>query len=155
MNAICIDRRRDLVRTGLMIAIVLSLIGGARAATPATVDCEARAARAHQVLLADSMENWEPLDDRSVLIWTEHSPRAHLVRLDRAVAGLAAAAVIYLVDADSDGYISPCGRDGVVIGERPGDRQVARIASIELLSARRTADLDPGMHAAFQDSLQL
>src|SRR5690348_27136 len=106
-----------------MIAFVLSLIGGAGAATPATLDGEARAARAHQVVLADSMENWEPLDDRSVLIWTEHSPRARLVRLDRAVAGLADAAVIYLVDADSDGYISPCGRDGIVIGDRPGGRQ--------------------------------
>ena len=146
MNAICIDHRRGFVRSGLVITTLLVLLAAVHAATATTLGCETRAARAHRVLIADRMENWEPLDDRTVLIWTKHSGRAHLLRIDREITGLTDAAVLYLVDADGDGRITPCGRDGIVIGDGAEVMQVARIASIELLSAKRTAELDRGAH---------
>jgi hypothetical protein len=155
VNALCIGRCGDFIRSILVTVVLLAHPAVTHAATAATSACEAHAARAHQILLADSMDNWEPLDDRTVLIWTKHSARAHLVRLDRAVVGLADAAMIYLVDADRDGRISPCGRDGIVIGAGAEVRQVARIISIELLSAKRTAELDSGAQAVRQDSLRI
>ena len=127
-----------------MIATLLALLAAAPGASAA--GCAARAARAHQVLLASRMDNWEPLDDRTVLIWTRDSVRAHLVRLDRPLAGLTDAAVIYLVDADRNGRINACGRDGIVIGDGGELTQAARIVAIELLSASLTAKLDPGAH---------
>ena len=155
MNAICVDRRRDLMRRGLVIAVLLAVLAVDRGALAAAPNCEARAAHAHQVLLASSMDNWEPLDERTVLIWTKDSVRAHLVRLDRALDGLTDAAMIYLVDADGDGRINACGRDGIVIGDGAEITQVARIVAIELLSARRTAELDPGAHAARREQLRI
>lgn len=155
MNAICIERGRHFARSGLLIAVLLALLAAAGDAAAATSGCEARAARAHQVLLAGSMDNWEPLDDRAVLIWTRHSVRAYLVRLDTVLAGLTDAPMIYLVDADRDGNISPCGRDGIVIGDGVDITQVARIASIELLSAKRTAELDPGGDGMRREALRI
>lgn len=155
VRAIRGGRRRGFVRNCWVIATLVVIYAAAydvRATVPA---CETRAARVHQVLRARSMANWEPLDNRTVLIWTKDSARAHLVRLDRALAGLIDAPMIYLVDADGDGRISACGRDGIVIRDGRDVTQGARIVSIELLSARRTADLDPGGHETEGNELRI
>ena len=136
-----------------MIAAVLALFAAMRAG--ATTACEAHAARTHQVLLADSLDNWEPVSDRTVLIWTRHSTRANLVRLDKPLAGLADASFIYLVDGDHDTRISPCGRDGVAIGDGTGVGQIARIVSIEPLSDKRTTELDPGARTRLAASFRV
>ena len=115
--------------------------------------CESRAIRDGQVLAGASLENWEPVNDRTVLIWTGHDKRAYLVRLDRPLAGLTAAATIDLLDGDHDRSISACGHDGVTISEG-GDGTIARIVAIELLSYRRTMELDPAARRAAPDSLR-
>ena len=155
VRAIRGDHRRGFVRNCWVIATLLVLYTAACDVRATVPGCETRAARTHQVLRARSMANWEPLDNRTVVIWTQDSARAHLVRLDRALAGLADAPVIYLVDADRDGRISACGRDGIVIRDGRDVTQVARIVSIELLSARRTAELDPGAHATERDEIRI
>lgn len=151
LSATRIDRRA--LRSGLVIATLLALLTGAHDAAAATSVCEARATRAHQILMAESIDNWEALDDRTVLIWTRHSARAHLLRLDRALTGLTDAAILYLVDPEGDGRITPCGRDGIAIGDDDYVTQVAGIVSIELLSAKRTAELDPSAHTTQRDSV--
>lgn len=154
VSATCIGYRRAFVRGVFVIATLLALLAAGHDAAATTLSCEARALRAHRVLLANSMENWEPLDNRTVLIWTRRSRRAHLLRVDRALAGLTDAAVLYLVDPDHDGHITPCGRDGIAISDRAEVTQVARIVSIELLSAKRTAELDRGAYRGLRNSLR-
>ena len=144
MNAISIDGRRVLSRWVSPIAILVALLASSRIAVAAADGCENRAARASQVIFAPSLENWEPVNDRTVLIWTGRDPRAHLVRLDRSLDGLTGASIIVLVAGDNDLSISACGHDGITIGGGQGDGTVARIVSIELLSYRRTLELDPG-----------
>jgi len=144
MNAISNDGRGNLVRLALPIVALMSLFGSWRAAVAAAADCERHAARASQVLFGPSLENWEPLNDRTVLVWTGRETRAHLVRLERPLDGLTDASIIVLVDGDHDLSISACGHDGIAIGEGEGQGRVARIVSIELLSYQRTLELDPG-----------
>lgn len=152
MNAISIDRRRVFMGTALLLALLASLLGAAQDAAAAASGCEGRAASAHEVLLAGTLDNWEPVSDRAVLIWTRQSERAYLVRLDRLLRGLTAAAVIDLVDGDHDRSISPCGHDGITIGGGEGFVQIARIVSIELLSAKRTAEFDQSVQAPRTES---
>ena len=147
VNAIAIDRRRVFVRAALLLGILVSLLGAMPRAAAGAASCEARAAAAHQVVLAGSLDSWEPLSDRAVLIWTKHSAQAYLVRLDRELPGLTATPIIDLVDGDHDRSLSPCGHDGITIGDGAGNGTIARILSIERLSIRRTAELDPGAQA--------
>jgi len=110
--------------------------------------CEARAIRHEEVMIAAQMVNWEPVDDRSVLIWMGRSMQAHLVRLAKPLPGMREAPIITLLDGDGDGTISPCGQDIVVLGEEDGrasdSAPRATIVSVQLLSAKRTAQLDRG-----------
>lgn len=118
-------------------AALLAVIPRVHASTPL---CEARALRSHEALRGESLANWEPLDDRTILVWTKHSARASLVRLSRPLDGLTSAPVITLVDGDGDRTISACGRDGLTLSYDESER--ARIVSITRLSARLTAALD-------------
>lgn len=154
MNAISINSGRALLRSALLLVTLAALSSPGVAAAAVTSACETRALRSQEVLAGASLENWEPVNDRTVLIWTGHDPRAHLVRLDRPLYGLAAAPIIDLVDGDHDRSISPCGHDGIRIGEGQGDGTVARIVSIELLSYRRTLQLDPGEQGGSPRSLR-
>lgn len=145
MNAISADYDRIFMRpAGLLIVLVALLASSPGIAATATSACENRAARSREALVGASLENWEPVNDRTVLIWTGHETRAHLVRLDRSLPGLTAAPMIDLVDGDRDRSISACGHDGIRIGAGQGDGTVARIISIEYLSYSRTVELDPG-----------
>lgn len=129
--------------------LLLGMLGAFFATTcvaAAASACEQHAVRAQQVLFGGALDNWEPVDDRTVLIWTNHSLRAHLVKLKDPLHGLMAAPVIVLVDGDHDGRISPCGHDGIILGDGADGGHVASIVSIKLLSARRTVQLDPSEH---------
>ena len=143
------------VINAVIMALLVASLAGTRSAAAAMSGCEAHAARAHQTLLAKTLDNWEPLDDRTVLIWTRHSARAHLLRLATPIFGLAEADVIHFVDGDRDRLISPCGRDGIAIDDA-GAWQVGWIVSIELLSKKRTAELDSGVQVPVSaDSLRV
>jgi uncharacterized protein DUF6491 len=105
----------------------------------ATTRCEASAALAQETIPAERLANWEPVDDRTLLVWTLHDSRAHLVQLDRPLQGLLDAPTVYLITQDRDPTVCACGHDEVMV---PGGGS-ARIISIRYLSAKRTAELDP------------
>lgn len=142
MNAASIDRGRNTLGSALLLVVLVALSSGGVAAAAATSECEIRAVRSQEVLAGASLENWDPVNERTVLIWTGRDTRANLIRLDRPLYGLAAASVIDLIDGDHDRTISPCGQDGIMIGDGQGDGTFARIVSIEHLSYRRTMELD-------------
>jgi len=139
----CVARAAVIDRTHTLRLIFLAaLILTSTRALAETSQCESHAARDHKTLLAWRLENWEPLDNRTVLIWTTHSSRASLVKLARPLDNLTSADIISLVDRDGDGTISACGRDAVTIGY--DESGAVQIVSIRLLSERRTVALDEG-----------
>lgn len=117
---------------GLLMACPATLAAGA--------DCEARALRAHESIRAEDLANWEPVDDHTLLVWTLHDPRAHLVSLEHSIPGLRGAPTVILVTPRHDPNVCACGHDAVLV---PGGG-AARISSIRYLSEKRTAELDPG-----------
>ena len=156
LSSLCGIRSGGFSKSILALAALMALPGAPSFAST-VARCEGHALRAHQTLAADRLDNWEPLDDQTVLIWVRRSVRARLIRLEAPLADLAEADVIHLIDGDRDNLISPCGRDGIAIGNSAGDWQVARIISVELLSKKRTAELDYGARAqvAATDSLRI
>jgi hypothetical protein len=124
-------------RLAASLCAALLIAQGARATSPS---CEARALADHEALRAQDLGSWEPLDDHTLLIWAKGAMRAHLVRLATPLAGLSEAPIIMLLDGDGDQLISPCGHDAATL---PGGHgETARITSMELLSVKRTAELD-------------
>ncbi len=134
------------LRSGSALVGLLALATAPYAASAASPSCERHAAREHQVLRVERLANWEPIDDQTVLIWTGTSTRAYLVRLARPLDHLSDAPVIALLDGDQDRTISSCGDDAVTV-EDDEDTEVSPIVSIERLSEKRTAQLDPGTQA--------
>ena len=136
------DNCRSLVFRFALFAALSAVIPGALASTP---HCEAHALHSHEVLRAENLANWEPVDDQTVLVWMRNSARARLVRLSRPLQGLTSAAIITFVDGDDDRTISACGRDALTLSYDESEK--ARIVSIQRLSERLTAALDAGMAA--------
>ena len=133
-------------RSTLLLGMLGVLFATTCVAATVSSACEQHAIREQQVLFGGTLDNWEPVNDHTVLIWTNHSLRAHLVKLKRPLRGIMAAPVIVLVDSDHDGRISPCGHDGIILGDGADGGHIARIVSIRLLSERRTVQLDPSEH---------
>ena len=131
-------RRTHVILTLALLALLL----GSSCAFAADGGCEARAARNREAIPVEALANWEPVDDHTLLIWESTDRRAHLVQLDHPIPGLGTAAVIVLIAGDHDRTISACGHDGVMVEGAGGG--AARIVSIRYLSARQTAELDPG-----------
>lgn len=131
------DRYQTLLFRVVLLVALLAVVPGALA-SPAP--CEEHALRSHQVLHAESLENWEPVDDQTVLVWMRHSTRARLVRLSKPLPGLTSAPIIIFVAADGDRTISACGRDALTLSYEESEK--ARIVSIQRLSERLTAALD-------------
>jgi Family of unknown function (DUF6491) len=129
------------VRSGTALIVVLALAVAPYRAS-ASPSCERHAAREHRALRVEGLANWEPIDDQTVLIWTGSSIRAYLVRLARPLDHLMVAPIIALLDGDRDRTISPCGDDAVTVDDGE-DTEVSPIVSIERLSEKRTAQLDP------------
>lgn len=126
----------------LRAALLAALLAVVPRALASTAFCEAHALRSHQVLRAEGLANWKPVDDQTVLVWMRDSTRARLVRLSRPLQGLTSAPIIIFVDGDGDRTISPCGRDALTLSYDESEK--ARIVSIQRLSARLTAALDAG-----------
>ena len=142
----CDRCHRVLTRSTLLLGMMGVFFATTCVAAAASSTCEQHAIRAQQVLFGYTLDNWEPVNDHTVLIWTNHSLRAHLVKLKGPLHGLMAAPIIVLVDGDHDGRISPCGQDGIILGDGADGGGIARIVSIRLLSERRTVQLDPSEH---------
>ena len=124
----------------LRAAFLAALLAVAPEALAATARCEAQAVRSHQVLHAERLANWEPVDNQTVLVWMRHSTRARIVRLSRPLQGLTSAPIIIFVSGDGDRTISACGRDALTLSYDESEK--VRIVSIQRLSARLTAALD-------------
>lgn len=141
-----VRRHRVSKRSALLLGMLGVLFATTRPAAAAGSACEEHAIRDQQALFGGTVDNWEPLNDRTLLIWTSHSQRAHLVKLKNPLHGLMAAPIIVLVDGDHDGKISPCGHDGIILGDGAHGGHIADITSIKQLSERRTVQLDPSEH---------
>ena len=123
----------------LPLLVLLALLI-APAACASTSACKARAVHLHESIHVKTLESWEPLDERTLLIWTTHDTRAHLVRLQHPIPGLASALTIFLVAGEHERTVCACGRDAVMV-QGSG---LARIVSIRYLSRKQTAQLDAG-----------
>ena len=139
-------RHRVFRRSTLLLGILGVFFATTCPAAAASSSCEQHALREQQVLYGGTLDNWEPVNDHMVLIWANHSPRAHLVKLKNPLQGLMTAPTIVLVDGDHDGRISPCGSDGIILGDGTEGGHIANIVSIKLLSERRAVQLDPSEH---------
>jgi hypothetical protein len=128
------QRLRLVALLGLLLAIPASY------AATATAGCRAHTVGAQDSIPAARLANWEPVDEQALLIWTRHDSRAHLVRLDRPIPGLLDAAIILLVTPSSYPNIGACGSEELMV---PGVG-AARIISVQYLSEKCTAELDPG-----------
>jgi len=126
----------------LPVLVLLALLI-APSACASTSACKARAVQLHESIHVKTLESWEPLDERTLLIWTTHDARAHLVRLEHPIPGLASALTIFLVAGEHERVVCACGRDAVMV-QGSG---LARIVSIRYLSRRQTAQLDAGATA--------
>lgn len=131
------DSYQSLIFRVVLLASLLAVVPRALASPPL---CEEHALRSHQVLRAESLANWEPVDDKTVLVWMRHSTRARLVRLSKPLPGLTSAPIIIFVAADGDRTISACGRDALTLSYDESEK--ARVVSIQRLSERLTAALD-------------
>lgn len=138
-------------RRRLRVTTVLASLLACRCALAATPGCEAHALRARESIPAERLANWEPVDDHTLLVWTLHDSRAHLVELSRPVPGLVDAPTVYMVTRDHDPNVYACGHDEVIV---PGGG-TARIISIRYLSERRTAELDSAGAGASRASITL
>jgi len=130
--------------SGLALFALLSLLMVAPAAYASGSKCEARAAHLDESIPVEMLDSWEPVDERTLLIWTSHDIRAHLVRLQHAVPGLVDATTIFLVTGSHEHAVDACGRDAVMV---QGSGR-ARIASIRYLSTQQTAEFDAGASTA-------
>ena len=99
--------------------------------------CEQRAMRKGSAIPVADLGQWEPLDERTLLVWAPNSARARLIRLSRPVQALPSTDIVSIIDGDQDDLISPCGHDTVMVN---GD--MAEIISIRSLSEQETAELD-------------
>jgi len=128
------QRRRLVALLGLLLAIPAGY------AATAAAGCHAHAAGAQDSIPAARLANWEPIDEQALLVWTLHDSRAHLVRLAHPIPGLLDAAIIFLVTPSTYPNICACGAEKLMV---PG-AGAARIISVQYLSEKRTAELDPG-----------
>jgi hypothetical protein len=87
----------------------------------------------------EALSDWEPLDDRSILLSAPGSPRSHLITLATPIKDLVLANELDVIDGDLDGFICPDSVDGIYVEECLCAS--AGIASIEYLSEKRTAEL--------------
>jgi hypothetical protein len=131
-------------RCELGLLLLLALLIVAPVVRASSSECEARAVHLHQSIRVETLDSWEPLDERTLLIWTSDDTRAHLVRLEHAIPGLAGAPTIFLVAGEHEHAVCACGRDAVMV-QGSG---LARIVSIRYLSKKQTAQLDPGASTA-------
>jgi hypothetical protein len=102
-------------------------------------DCVQRAINAGHYLRVEDLGEWQPLGDRTLLIWIPGTARAHLLHLSKALPGLQHAEVIDVVDSDKDRIICACGRHAILLDNGTGDS--ARINFVENLTERSAAEL--------------
>lgn len=87
----------------------------------------------------EDLAEWEPVNDRSILLSTPGNPRGHLITLATPIEDLQLANDLDVIDGDLDGFICAGGVDRVFAAEC--SCASASIASIEYLSKKRTAEL--------------
>jgi len=86
-----------------------------------------------------SLGEWQPLDERTVVVWTRTDSRAYLLVLGEPIVNLELAGNIYVFDGDQDGLICANGNDRLAALGLPGGMQ--RIIAIAALSDEWSAAL--------------
>jgi hypothetical protein len=87
----------------------------------------------------EDLAEWEPLDNRSILLSVPGQPRGHLITLVAPIEDLRIANDLEVIDGDLNGFICADGVDQVFAAECSCSS--ASIASIKFLSEKRTAEL--------------
>jgi hypothetical protein len=90
----------------------------------------------------EDLSEWQPLDDRSILLSAPGNPRSHLITLAAPINDLLLAGDIEIVDGDLNGMICADGVDAIFVEECACSS--AKISSIDHLSEKRTAELLAG-----------
>jgi hypothetical protein len=90
----------------------------------------------------EDLSEWQPLDDRSILLSAPGNPRSHLLTLAAPIDDLVLAGDIEIVDGDLNGLICADGVDEIFVEECSCSS--AKISSIDYLSEKRTAELLAG-----------
>jgi hypothetical protein len=125
-------------RSKLVIVSLVSFLAlgvGCRSATGS----EERAASGNDCVFFRTIDNWQVLDDSSLVIWTTGNRRAYLVRLFRPSPDLRFAIDLRFQDGNGDGQLCPFGGDSVITGGTTADRY--RISSMKRLSEKELEDL--------------
>ncbi|HKZ74882.1 MAG TPA: DUF6491 family protein [Steroidobacteraceae bacterium] len=123
----------------MCLSALVTLLTACASPARRTESCERRAVLADACIRVESLAEWEPLDDRTLLLRAPDAIRGHLLGLGRPISSLSMSDEIDVVDGDLDRLICPCGHDEILVEELPGS--AAPIASIEYLSEKRTAEL--------------
>jgi hypothetical protein len=85
------------------------------------------------------LAEWEPLDEVTVVVWTEGDALSYLLIVGKPIAGLPLSENLYIFDGDRDGLICPYGKDGLGVDDR--FESSARIIGIESLCGEYAASL--------------
>jgi hypothetical protein len=127
-------------RTLLSSIVTTSLVLGACASSPQNTHIEAKQrASASRCVPVQDLAEWEPLDERSILLFVPDSRRSRLLVLAMPVEGLSLAGDIEIIDGDLDGFICPGAVDVIYVPDC--GCASASIASIEPLTETQTAEL--------------
>lgn len=121
-------------------SIALGLVAGASLMLTPAMDDGSHGRRAAPICMQRAvLAEWEPLDDFTVVIWTEGDALSYMLFVAKPVNGLASSENLYIFDGDRDGLICPYGSDGLGVDER--FESASRIIGIMSLSGEYAAGL--------------
>jgi hypothetical protein len=95
--------------------------------------------RASACIRVEDLAEWEPIDNRTILLSVPGNRRGYLITLATPIEDLRLADAIDVIDSDLNGFICADGVDEVFAAEC--SCASASIASIEYLTEKRTAEL--------------
>jgi hypothetical protein len=131
-----LTRTRTLLSS--MIATLFVLVACTSSPQKTDIEAEQRPSASRCVPVQDLAE-WEPLGERSILLFVPGSGRSRVLVLAMPIEGLPLAGDIEMVDGDLDGFICPGGIDGIYV--RDCGCASRNIVSIENLTEQQTAEL--------------
>jgi len=128
------------IRTLLSSVIATSLVLVACTSSPQKTHTDAQERpSASRCMPVQDLAEWQPLDERSLLLFVPGSRRSRLIVLATPIDGLPLAGDIEMIDGDLDGFICPSGVDGIYV--RDCACASTSIVSIEYLTETKTAEL--------------
>jgi hypothetical protein len=94
-------------------------------------------------VFARTIDNWDAIDDETMIIWAPSRHDPYLVKLWMPVFGLKSEFSIGIQDADNDGQLCDYGRDAIVVKSLSGTPERYRVRTLQRLDeAQARAMLD-------------